>query len=352
MQNASADSPIKFDYEALAATAKAFDPAAAAEAAAAREERAAQMETPAKVSLEPLELSEVFSPSSPDKVDEQLSDADREELARLMKESEDMKLRIAEISAEIAEDGPDSPGYGSDPLSQSQLEEISEEPLLQENPSRFVIFPISDHDVWAMYKKAEARFWNSEEIDAVMDQADWGRLQPAEQQHLLQLMPPTCEVGQLCLDNLLNRFTQEVQSTEARMFYGNQISMLNMHNEMYATLMDVYLPGAAVQAQLIADTKAKPAAQKKTTWCQQWMDSKASFGLRLVAFAAVQSVMHAGTFASFHFMSERNILTGLVHVSWIGTCPILHCRCICSRCVPQRVTKYVPCNRTADQSEP
>ena len=316
LQNASADSPAKFDYAALEATAKAFDPAAAKEAAAAREERVAKMETPAKVTLEPLTLSEspVFSP---DKVDESLSEDDQAELARLMKQNEDMKLRIAEINAEIAEDGPDSRGYGSNPLSQSQLEEIEEEPLLQENPSRFVIFPISDHDVWAMYKKAEARFWNSEEIDAVMDKGQWGQLQPAEQQHLLRLMPSTCEVGQLCLDNLLNRFTQEVQSTEARMFYGNEISMLNMHNEMYASLMDVYLPGSAAQAQLIAETEAKPAAQKKTTWCQQWMDSKASFGLRVVAFAAVQSVMHAGTFASFYKMGERNLLSGLKHVSYL-----------------------------------
>ena len=122
---------------------------------------------------------------------------------------------------------------------------------------------------------------------------------------------------------------------------SNQISMLNMHNEMYATLMDVYLPGAAVQAQLIAETKAMPSAQKKTTWCQQWMDSKASFGLRLVAFAAVQSVMHAGTFASFHFMNERKKLTGLVHVSWIDSCSALHCRCIGFRPAPQRATIYV-----------
>ena len=113
LQNASADSPIKFDYEALEAAARAFDPAAAKEAAAAREERAAKLATPAKVSLAPLELSEVFSPNAtPDKADEQLSEADREELARLMKESEEMKLRLAEISAEMAEDGPDSPGYG------------------------------------------------------------------------------------------------------------------------------------------------------------------------------------------------------------------------------------------------
>ena len=34
-----------------------------------------------------------------------------------------------------------------------QLE--SEEPLLQENPRRFVLFPISHPDIWQFYKKAE-----------------------------------------------------------------------------------------------------------------------------------------------------------------------------------------------------
>ena len=74
--------------------------------------------------------------------------------------------------------------------------------------------------------------------------------------------------------------------------------------------------------------RATAAAQKKTTWCQQWMDSKASFGLRLVAFAAVQSVMHAGTFASFYKMGERNLLSGLKHVSYFPSSliiPALHC---------------------------
>ena len=31
----------------------------------------------------------------------------------------------------------------------------SEEPLLQENPKRFVVFPIKFPDVWQFYKKAE-----------------------------------------------------------------------------------------------------------------------------------------------------------------------------------------------------
>lgn len=30
-----------------------------------------------------------------------------------------------------------------------------EEPLLQENTRRFVMFPIRHHDIWRFYKKAE-----------------------------------------------------------------------------------------------------------------------------------------------------------------------------------------------------
>lgn len=38
------------------------------------------------------------------------------------------------------------------------------EPLLKENPRRFVIFPIQYQDIWQMYKKAEASFWTAEEV--------------------------------------------------------------------------------------------------------------------------------------------------------------------------------------------
>lgn len=39
------------------------------------------------------------------------------------------------------------------------IKDDSEEPLLQESESRFVLFPIKYHEIWQMYKKAEASFW-------------------------------------------------------------------------------------------------------------------------------------------------------------------------------------------------
>lgn len=38
------------------------------------------------------------------------------------------------------------------------------EPLLMENPDRFVILPIEYHDMWKLYKQAVASFWTVEEV--------------------------------------------------------------------------------------------------------------------------------------------------------------------------------------------
>lgn len=53
--------------------------------------------------------------------------------------------------------------------------DIEKEPLLRENPRRFVIFPIEYHDIWRMYKKAEASFWTAEEVFHLSGQlSSWG----------------------------------------------------------------------------------------------------------------------------------------------------------------------------------
>ncbi|KAK3109233.1 Ribonucleotide-diphosphate reductase (RNR), small subunit, partial [Teratosphaeriaceae sp. CCFEE 6253] len=45
------------------------------------------------------------------------------------------------------------------PSPEEEVEDDSTEPILRENAQRFVLFPIKYHEIWAMYKKAEASFW-------------------------------------------------------------------------------------------------------------------------------------------------------------------------------------------------
>lgn len=42
-------------------------------------------------------------------------------------------------------------------------------------------------------------------------------------------------------ENLVERFSSEVQVTEARCFYGFQIAIENIHSEMYSLLIDTYI---------------------------------------------------------------------------------------------------------------
>lgn len=65
---------------------------------------------------------------------------------------------------------------------------VDDEPLLRENPNRFVVFPIQYHDIWAFYKKAEASFWTAEEIDLSKDVVDWERLKPDEKHFISHIL--------------------------------------------------------------------------------------------------------------------------------------------------------------------
>ena len=63
-----------------------------------------------------------------------------------------------------------------------------EEPLLKENPSRFVVFPIQYTDIWQMYKKAEASFWTVEEVDLGRDLKDWNTLSRQEKHFISHVL--------------------------------------------------------------------------------------------------------------------------------------------------------------------
>jgi len=57
-------------------------------------------------------------------------------------------------------------------LSTHLHEDDLDEPLLQENPNRYVMFPLQDLEIWGMYKKHVASFWTAEEIDLSQDMRD------------------------------------------------------------------------------------------------------------------------------------------------------------------------------------
>ncbi|CAB1340419.1 unnamed protein product [Coregonus sp. 'balchen'] len=206
-----------------------------------------------------------------------------------------------------------------------------EEPLLKENPRRFVIFPIKYHDIWQMYKKAEASFWTAEEVDLSKDTQHWESLKDEERYFISHILAFFAASDGIVNENLVERFTQEVQVTEARCFYGFQIAMENIHSEMYSLLIDTYIKDPKERDYLFNAIETLPCVKRKADWALNWIGNKsAEFGERVVAFAAVEGIFFSGSFAAIFWLKKRGLMPGLTFSNeLISRDEGLHCDFAC-----------------------
>ncbi|KAI0145701.1 small subunit of ribonucleotide reductase [Hypoxylon sp. NC0597] len=191
--------------------------------------------------------------------------------------------------------------------------EEADEPILQENPQRFVLFPIKYHEIWQMYKKHEASFWTAEEIDLSKDLHDWSnRLNDDEKFFISHILAFFAASDGIVNENLVERFSGEVQIPEARCFYGFQIMMENIHSETYSLLIDTYIKEPAQKTHLFNAIETIPCIRKKADWALHWIaDKKSTFAQRLIAFAAVEGIFFSGAFASIFWLKKRGLMAGL-----------------------------------------
>eukprot|EP00102_Acyrthosiphon_pisum_P026346 XP_016663556.1 PREDICTED: ribonucleoside-diphosphate reductase subunit M2-like [Acyrthosiphon pisum] len=186
------------------------------------------------------------------------------------------------------------------------------EPLLKDNPRRFVIFPIIYDNIWAMYKKHEASLWNIEAVNLKSDLEDWMRMTDEERHFISYILAFLAASNGIVSENLVKRFSQEVQVTEARCFYGFQIMIENIHSEMYSLLIDTYIKDPKEKETLINATETMPCVKKMADWVLKWItDSKATFGERLVTFAAVKGIFLSGNVPSITWLTKRGLMLGL-----------------------------------------
>ena len=186
------------------------------------------------------------------------------------------------------------------------------EPLLTPNDKRFVMFPIQDEKIWAMYKKQIDCFWRAEEIDLTKDLAHWDALNKDEQTFISMILAFFAASDGIVLENLAMRFMSDVQLSEARAFYGFQIAMENIHSETYSLLIETYIKDSLEKDRLFNAIENFPCIQKKALWAQKWIgDNRSSFAKRLVAFACVEGIFFSGAFCSIYWLKKRGLMPGL-----------------------------------------
>ena len=184
-----------------------------------------------------------------------------------------------------------------------------QEPLLEEDNTRFIQLPIKYPKLQEMYEIAESTFWSSKEIDYSADLSDWESLSDDERYFVEHILAFFAGSDGIVLENLIKNLCFEVKATEARNFYAFQAMIENVHGMTYALLLDTFVKDDVRKTNLFNAIDNIPCVKKKAEWALRWLTDKNLFEERLLAFVFVEGIFFSASFASIFWLKSRNKLT-------------------------------------------
>ena len=209
------------------------------------------------------------------------------------------------------------------------------EPLLNEEDRRYVLFPIKHPDIWSHYKNLLSTFWVPEEICLDQDVIDYNEKLTDNERHWLDNVLAFFASSDVIVNlNLISTFGQEVVTAEASCFYSLQMAQENVHSETYSLFID-RLCEDEKKARLFDALEKMPAVAKKAKWALKWANPELDFATRIVAWATVEGLLFAASFAAIAFLKQRGLMPGLgLANEFISRDESLHCS-FASECLYQ-----------------
>ncbi len=183
--------------------------------------------------------------------------------------------------------------------------------LFKESNDRYTLFPIKDDYIWDMYKKSVSLFWTVEEINLVHDTKDWKSLSDNERYFIKMVLSFFASSDGVVNENIVNRFSNEVQLSEARAVYSIQNFIETIHSETYSLLLQSYITDKKERNECFKAIETFPCIKKKFSWGLKWITSSESFNKRLVAFAIVEGLFFSGSFCAIYWLKKRGLMQGL-----------------------------------------
>lgn len=205
------------------------------------------------------------------------------------------------------------------------------EPLMNDENSRFTLYPIKHNDIWQLYKKQLASFWIAEEVDLSQDVNDWNnKLTDDERWFIKNILAFFAGSDGIVNLNLTERFMNDVKLLEAGITYSFQSTMENIHSEMYSLMIDTYIKDPVEKDKLLNAITTIPCVGKKANWALKWINNVDSYAKRLIAFAIVEGIFFSGSFCAIYWLRTRNLLPGLtLSNEFIARDEAMHCEFAC-----------------------
>lgn len=188
-----------------------------------------------------------------------------------------------------------------------------ESPEPSTNASKYILrLDKVDYGVFTLYKTAQACQWTVEEVDLSKDLAQYNKLSSNEKHFIKHVLAFFASSDLIVNENLVRNFYDTTDLPEARLFYGFQIYIENVHSEMYSTLISTFVKDKTELNHLFDGIETIPVIKNKAAWALRWINNPdATHAERLIAFAAVEGIFFSSSFAAIYFIKEKGLMPGL-----------------------------------------
>jgi ribonucleotide reductase beta subunit family protein with ferritin-like domain len=176
---------------------------------------------------------------------------------------------------------------------------------------RYTLFPIQAGDIWHLYSQQLQKIWTHDEVDFSQDRRSWETMSEDEQHFLSMTLAFFANSDNIVIDNISSRFAREITLPEARLFLGLQAAIEGIHVVTYNLSIDAVIADQAAKESLFNAINTSPIIQPKTAWALKWSDSTLTLSHRLVAFAAVEGIFFASSFASIFWLRKQQKVPGI-----------------------------------------
>ena len=189
------------------------------------------------------------------------------------------------------------------------------EPLLTATDDRLVLLPIKYPIFYDLYQKHQSTFWTVDELNFNSDITQFKSLPENDRYFIKHILAFFASSDGIINENLALRFYSEIQSSEARLFYGFQMAMEGVHNESYSRMIEIFSDNKEEENNLLSAISTYPSIKKLADWMFKWINSSSPFSHRIIAFACVEGILFSGAFCAIFWLKKRGLMHGLAQAN-------------------------------------
>lgn len=176
------------------------------------------------------------------------------------------------------------------------------EPILQEEKDRFVIFPIKHHDIWDWYKKMEANFCTTGQLDLRNAIPKENGILNDENFEFIKEILSNFIISYTAEKDFTRSFLEEIKYPEAKFFFDLKSVQDNSHLEKWSLVFNFLVKEKTTQDQIIKS--AENLLSGKSNYIQKWIKSD-SFSEKLIAFAAVERIFYSSSSCCIQLLKKE-----------------------------------------------